>query len=189
MNNIDFKKYFLKTLVVALCISALIGIIIFLFGDLGEIEAQLLMTTLTFGGFSLTGLCSARIQNKNHLKNFSIIGMVIAVLGFLITISVIWEFDHIESIWKGMTVFIILSIAIAHASLLLQISPKTNKIKYLLIGTIVFISLVALMLIISVITEFSESEFYFRLLGVFSILDVLGTIATPIMNKITEKTE
>ena len=45
------------------------------------------------------------------------------------------------------------------------------------------------MLIKSTMIEFNEPEFYFRLLGVFSILDVLGTIATPILNRITDKTE
>ena len=45
------------------------------------------------------------------------------------------------------------------------------------------------MLIKSTLTEFSESEFYFRLLGVFSILDVLGTIVTPVLNRVTEKEE
>lgn len=189
MNDIDFKKYFLRTLVIALSISALIGIFIFLVGDFGETEIRLLLTTLTIGGYSLTGLCSASIQNRNDLKSFSIIGMIISVIGFLITIGAIWEFVDLEDIWKAMMIFIILSVAIAHASLLLQIRPKTDKIKYALIGTIVFISLVALMLIKSTLTEFDESEFFFRLLGVFSILDVLGTIATPILNRITEKKE
>ena len=88
-----------------------------------------------------------------------------------------------------MVVFIILSVAIAHISLLLLVSPKSENVRYSLIATIVFVSTVALMLIKSTLTEFEESEFYFRLLGVFSILDVLGTIATPILNKITEKKE
>ena len=189
MNDIDFKKYFVRILVIALSISALIGIFIFLLGDFGETEAKLLLTTLAIGGYSLTGLCSSTIQNRNDLKYFSIIGMIVSVIGFLITISTIWEFDDFKNLWKGMTIFIILSVAIAHASLLLQIKPKNDNIKYLLIGTIIFISLVALMLIKSTMIEFNEPEFYFRLLGVFSILDVLGTIATPILNRITDKTE
>lgn len=189
MSNVNFKKYFLKTLVIALSISALIGIFIFLVGDFGETETQLLLTTLTIGGFSLSGLCSATIQNKNNLKYFSNIGMIVSVIGFLLTIGLIWELDGFSSTWQGMIIFTILSVAIAHASLLLKINPKPNYIKYSLIGTIVFITLVAIMLIKSTLTEFNESEFYFRLLGVFSILNVLGTIATPILNRITDKTE
>ncbi len=189
MNNIDFKKYFLKTLIIALSVSALIGILIFLVGDFGETEVRLLLTTLTIGGFSLTGLCSAIIQNRSGLKAFSITGMLISIIGFLITICTIWVLFELDDIWKAVLISIILSTAIAHASLLLQIRYNTDNIKYSLIGTIVFIAFVALMLIKSTLTEFDESEFYFRLLGVFSILDVLGTIVTLILNRLAERQE
>lgn len=189
MYNLDFKKYFLRTLVIALTISALIGIVIFIVGEFGETETRLLLTTLTIGGYSLTGLCCATNQNRNDLKYFSIIGMLVSVIGFLITIGAIWELIDFDDTFKAMIIFIILSVAVAHISLLLLIRPKSDNIKYSLIATIVFISLVALMLIKSTINEFNDSEFYFRLLGVFSILDVLGTIATPILNRITEKKE
>lgn len=176
-------------LVIALSISALIGIFVFLVGDFGDTEIRLLVTTVTIGGFSLTGLCSATIQYRNNLNPFSIIGMLISVIGFFITLLTIWEIFVFENILKTMLIFIILSIATAHISLLLLITSKTGKLKYSLIGTIVFVSIVACMLIKSTITEFGESEFYFRLLGVFSILVVLGTIATPVLNKVTNKKE
>ena len=189
MENLNFKKYFLRTLVIALSVSALIGIFIFLIGDFGETEFRLLLTTLTIGGYSLTGLCSATNQKKPDLKSFSLVGMLISIIGFVITLGAIWEIIDFNDIWKTMVVFIILSVAIAHISLLLLISPKTESVRYSLIATVVFVSIVALMLIKSTMTEFEESEFYFRLLGVFSILDVLGTITTPILNKITVKKE
>ena len=91
MKNLDFKKYFLRTLVIALSISALIGIFIFLLGDFGETEFRLLVTTLTIGGYSLTGLCSATIQNRKEFKVFSTIGMLVSILGFLAAIVAIWE--------------------------------------------------------------------------------------------------
>lgn len=189
MKNHDFKRYFLITLILALSISALIGIFIFLVGDFGKTEIRLLLTTLTVGGYSLTGLCSATNQKQPELKSFSIIGMLISIIGFAITIAAIWEIINFEDIRQTMVIFIILSVAMAHISLLLLITPKTEHVRYSLIATIVFVSIVALMLIKSTLTEFDDSEFYFRLLGVFSILDVLGTIATPLLNRITEKKE
>ena len=187
MDNLNLKKYFLRTLIVALSISALVGIFIFIFGDFGETEVRLLLTTLTIGGYSLTGLCSSTIQNRNDLRTFSVIGILISILGFITTIGAIWELIDFNNIWQPMVIVMVLSVAIGHISLLLQIRPRTDSIKYALTGTIVFISIVALMLIKSILSEFSESEIYYRLLGVFSILDVLGTIGTPIMNKTTEK--
>lgn len=189
MNNINFKKYFLRTLVVALSISALIGIFIFLVGDFGETEIRLLLTTLVIGGYSLAGLCSSTIQNRNELRAFSLMGILVSIIGFVITILALWEIIDFNDIWRLMLVFIILSVAIAHISLLLQIRPKTDSIKYSLIGTIFFISIVAFMLIKAILNGFNESDTFFRLLGVFSILNVLGTIATPIMDRTIKKTE
>lgn len=190
MYELNFKKYFFRTLlVVALSISALIGIFIFLFGDFGETEIRLLLTTLTIGCFSLTGLCSSSIHKRNKLRIFSEIGIIISILGSITTVGAIWEIIDFNEIWKTMVIFIILSVTIGYISLLLRIRPRTDRIKYLLTGTIVFISIVSLMLIKSTLSEFNENEFYFRLLGVFSILNVLGTIATPLMNRTGEKNE
>lgn len=115
--------------------------------------------------------------------------MLISVIGFLFTITVIWEIIEFDRFWQTLVIFIVLAVSTAQTSLLLQIRPKTNNIKYSLIATIIFISIVALMLIKSAINEFEDSEFFFRLLGVFAILDILGTIAISILNKITDKKE
>lgn len=189
MADLDYKKYFLRTLIVALVVSAIIGIVIFLVGDFGETEIKLLFTTLAIGGFSLTGLSSSTIHTHREFKLFAVTGMLVSVIGFLMTIIAIWEIVDPDDMWQTVLVFVILALSIAHVSLLFQIRPKSKNIKYTLIGTIVFISIVALMLIKSTINKFEENEFYFRLLGVFAILDVLGTIATPILNRITEQKE
>ena len=189
MSDFNYRKYFLRTLIMALVISAAIGIVIFLVGDFGETEVKLLLTTLAIAGFSLTGLSSSTIHYRAGFGLFAVIGMLISVLGFLSTMVLIWEIVDPDDMWQIVLIFIILSVSIAHSSLLFQLRPKSKNIKYALIGTIIFISIVALMLVKSTINEFEEDEFYFRLLGVFAILDVLGTIATPILNRITEKKE
>ena len=189
MENLNYKKYFLTTLVVALSISALIGIIIFLFSDFGEIEIQLLLTTLSIGGYSLTGLCSSIIYNREDLKAFSIYGMLISIVGFITTILGIWEILDFGNLWKIIAIFIILSVGTAHASLIMLIKTNIEKVKLLMTVTISFISVICLMLIYSTINEFSETEFYYRMLGVIGILIVLGTIVTPILNKMDLKND
>ena len=85
---------------------------------------------------------------------------------------------------------IILSASIAHSSLLLLITSRKTIVNVSLMLTLLFISIVALMLIILVLSRFDMNfEFYYRLLGVFAILDVLGTIVTPITLKVTSLNE
>ena len=79
-NNVNFKKIFLISLIVSLSISALLGIIIFLVGNFDEIQVRILLTTLTVGGFSLTGLCCATLLEKKRFSAFAIMGMIILIM-------------------------------------------------------------------------------------------------------------
>ncbi|MBS3128062.1 hypothetical protein J4410_02865 [Candidatus Woesearchaeota archaeon] len=184
-KKVNFKKTFLITLIVSLSISALIGIFVFLFGDFGETEFRLLMTTLTIGGYSLTGLCCSVLYEKRKFSILALSGMILSVIGFLFTVLVIWEAIGLEDSWKTLMICIILAFSTAQSCLLLLVNPEKTLVKGSLSATIIFISIVALMLIKLVLNEFDDaSESYFRILGVFAILDVLGTIVTPILNKV-----
>ena len=181
-----FKKTFLLSLVISLSVSALIGVIIFLFGEIGELEFRLLMTTLAIGGYSLTGLCCAALYEKKKIALVSVSGMIVSVLGFIFTFLVIWEIvdGHLESIIMDVVTFIILSISLAHASLMLLMTPKTSLVRWSLSFTLIFIAIVTLMLLYIVVFDVHKlGEFYFRLLGAFGILDVLGTLATPLLHR------
>ena len=183
----NYKKYFLISLIAALVVSALVGIYIFLFGDAEETEMRVLTTTLTIGVFSLLGLSCATLQNRKGLQWLSLTGVIISIIAFIITVCGIWGDSEIKDVWRAAGIATTLAVALAHTSLLLLIRIKTPNAKYPLIATIVFIIIVAVMLINAIICDFEQAEFYFRLLGVFAILDVLGTITTPLLNKLGEK--
>lgn len=185
-QNFNFKKTFLITMIISLSISALIGIFVFLFLDFGETEARLLLSTLAIGGYSLTGLCCSVLYEKRKFIPLAIFGMIISVIGFIYTLSIIWEaidFWNVGS-WKALIILIVLAFSTAHSCLLLLIKSDKTIVNGTLSVTIIFISLVALMLIIMTLNELGLGEFSFRLLGVFAILDVLGTVVTPILNKV-----
>lgn len=185
----SIKKPFLVVLIIALSISALIGIFIFLLGDFGDTEARILFTTLAIGAYSLTGLCCAALYEKRKSGLLAPLGMIISVAGLLYTVALIWElssFMVLDDSLKVLVILIVLAFSTAHSSLLLLITPARTLVTTLLAATILFIAIVALMLITLVFDTVNENvgEFYYRLLGVFAILDVLGTIVTPITNKI-----
>ena len=104
--------------------------------------------------------------------------------GFLNTVGAIWEIIDFDDALKPAIIFIILALSIAHSSLLLLARSDKNLVNTSLTATIVFNIIVALMLIYLILVEFDDvDEFYFRLLGVFAVLDVLGTIVTPLLKK------
>ena len=85
----------------------------------------------------------------------------------------------------GLTL-ILLSFTFSHVSLLLLIDTERSSVKASLIGTILFIALVAFSLLAVIWDLIRFEQFYIRLFGVFAILDVLGTIITPIIYKVTK---
>lgn len=185
VNNFNFKKAFLVAMIVSLSISALIGILVFLFGNFGDTEFKLLMTTLAIGGYSLTGLCCSILYERKSALILAIFGMAVAIIGFLYTVLSIWELINFKNVFETLIIFIIITASTAHASLLLLIKYNKSSIKNVLFGTLTFIFIVALMLIMLVLNDKHHiDEFYYRLLGVVAILDVLGTIVAPVLNKI-----
>jgi len=188
MDAVELKKWFLISLIVSLSVSAFIGIVLFLIGSFGDLEVKILFTTLVIGLFSLTGLCGSILFNRGRFINYSILSMCTSVIGFLLAAVSIWEIADIGDIWKALIILIVLSIAFAHSSLILLIDSESRMVNVLLVLTHLFIAIVSLMLIVLVIDEFDiSSELYYRLIGVFAILDVLGTIVTPIVHKITQE--
>lgn len=198
------KRKFLISMIISWCLSALIGIVIFLIGDFDEIQQKTLLTTLSLGFFSLLGLCCSEIYEKN--KNvISIVGLIVIVFSFFYSTCLIWDiFEHIRSViyqveynkyalyyngnyilnYKILASLIMTSITLAQSSILLVVN-NTKKIVNVILKLTVFIVFVTSAIIIFLIwSEFNVDDYMYRLLGVFCILDVLGTIVSQILNKV-----
>ncbi len=79
----SLKQIFLRTLIVALVASALVGIYAFLFGQFGPYEVKILVTALSISYFSITSLaCGTAFEKKNGAV-LPALGLGISLLGFL----------------------------------------------------------------------------------------------------------
>ena len=183
-NAANLRKLFLYLLVASLAVSGLMGIFIFLFSDFGDTQVKLLFTTLGIGGCSLTGLCSATLFGKPAFKLFSSFGIVVALLCFGVVVFTIWsEISVFENSWKILVSLIVLTVTLAHISLLLNLNTVNALVKNVLIATVACIAIVSGMLFFMIYGNSDPDDFFYRLLGVFAILDVVGTIVTPILNR------
>ena len=184
----NLKKTLLIALIASLTISALIAIVVFLAGSFGDIQRKLLFTTLTIAGYSFTGLASSALFNRRRLVPLGILGIAISVVGIIYTTALIWEIIRWSSDWdfKLLVILIILAVSVAHCSLLLLTRSNVLLVNACLGLTIVCILTVALMLVRLIAFAFPDDpgDFALRLLGVFAVLDVLGTIVTPILKKL-----
>lgn len=182
----DLKRIFLISMIISLSVSALVGILIFLLGNFGQTQIRILLTTLSIGGFSLAGLCSANLYDKGTFKTFGAIGMVTAFFGFLINLFLIWIDFNSFSFNLGLTL-IVLSFSFSHASLLMLIKSEKIVVSISFWVTLFFIAWVATVILSKVWGLVTSSNY--RIFAVFVILDILGTVVTPILNKVMKNAQ
>ena len=186
------QKIFLKSMVLFLALSAIFGIFSVLTGVFDKFLVMILITTFSLGVYSLTGLCCAPMLNRPELRALGICGIAASILGggFVIVTNLLLFYlsDHVKDgvfILIGRFLFLIIAIAIAHISLLMRIKTNHSLVIIARWCTIAAITVVALHLL-SLTLNFKIMEESWRLFLIFGILNVAGTIATPILHLITK---
>lgn len=177
-------KFFLWATIIAVVISALIGAGSLLFGTFNLITLKILLTTLALGGVSLLGLVSG--NNDNKVIKFAGIGTSIGA-GILWEL-IIWSdtFIHNEFVLRFAIIISIIAFTFAHASILSKISSRDRIVRSVFWIVILLITAVSGMLIYAIIKEdmFNVSITFWRILGAIAVIDVAGSIALPILNKV-----
>lgn len=188
--EMNYKKVFLQTLIGSLVLSALVASLMFMFSSFGEFEVKCIATTVIFGVMSLTGLLSAALFEKRKDLILGQVGIVLSLLTFVYTLLMIWVDMTTVTFLDTRMMFILGALAggAAHASLMLLIEPRTSLVKLSLIGTLFAISLVTMLVVVMQVFDYSlffQSDALFRALAVFVIFDALGTIITPVLQKVS----
>jgi hypothetical protein len=182
------RRIAIIAIIVSLSLTALIGIITLLSGDFGETQGKVLLTTLILAGFSITVLCHLAVVGR-ALRVVGFVGFAVSAVALVAGLILIWsDLSDSEGVWKTFGVFGILSFSFAHANLLLLLGQRRNTVvRALLYTTVAIIGVVALMICLPILTDGdipgSNGDWYWRLLGVVAILDVLGTIVLPITGR------
>ncbi len=183
-ESFHMKKAFLMSMIISLCIAALMGIIVFISGTYGWVELRILITTLIIGIFSLAGLCNAALYEKGKAKSFAMAGIIITIVSFVVTLILIWSERGLPNGFeKILYVSWVLSVASAHVSLLLLIDSVDGKVNIARMMTFFFIVAICVYIFLYIYEVIKFTDFNVRLFGVIVILDALGTIVTPILHK------
>ena len=188
------QKAFLKSMVLFIALSAIIGIFSVLTGSFGKLQGIILVTTISLGVYSLTGLCCVPMLERPELRALGVCGIAASILGgafamltnllFLVDLTLVDLFeDDTFLILIGRFSFLIIAISIAHISLLMRITTNQPLVIITRRCTIAAIGVVALSLLSMLFSLDMIGEAWFLLI-IFGILDVAGTIGTPILHAI-----
>lgn len=181
------RRVAIVAIVLSLVVAAALGILALLSREFGETQGKIMLTTLVIAAFSITALCHLAIAART-LRWLGYVGIVASAAAVVPPLVLIWASpDHVdENPWlKALGVLTTLAVSLAHANLLLLLATRRDTAVRIGLGlTVLAIAAVAVMFWIVILSDGripGENEDYWRALGVIGILDVLGTIALPVL--------
>lgn len=164
--------------------GGVLSALFFLFGTFGTLEGRVLGTVFSLGFFSLLVLLSSAKLEQPDVVLIAKAGVVTTVLAAVMVQLLIWgAWGPGMTGFKAIAISTIAAFAVAHALALWR--PATSGIVGVSMRlTFFFIAMVSLMLIIAALGIFALDELFYRGLGFFAVLDVAGTLVTPLLGKL-----
>lgn len=182
--DISLKKMFLFALIGSVSLSALLGIASILFGDFGDFEVRVLLTSLTISAASLCGLsCGAAFEAKRS-TGMSCSGMALAVVSALLICVGIWGKFHSEDYWRFTATVAGFAVACGHMCLLLM-ARLAAKFEWATWAAYACVFGVALIWSIIMWGEIDDDPII-RIFAVAAILDAAITILIPIFHRLSQ---
>ena len=184
--------------IVAFALAAAIGIYALLAGDMNETVGKVLGTTAVVGLVSVSILCHLAIVGR-AIRVVGFVGIAASLVAFVVALVIIWvnwgENWEVQSQWgKALAVSALLAGFLAQSNLLLLLSSRHNRIIHIsLRATFVFIAAVYVTVVLQILTNgeiaHGWEESYGRMIGVFAILDALGTVLSPVLGLVLKNKE
>lgn len=179
------KKWFYGVFIGALSIAGLTGITALLTGEFDWLEVRILLSTTTILGGSITAYSCVAGWKKHQRDLLMFFGVLTSVFGVLLGLTAVWMEGGSEWFGKTLVTVWVLAGSTAHISLLTLASLRT-KYHWVLVSGITSSGLLALMGIVIVLGEYN-GEWWFRFVGVFSILVAVFTILIPVFHRISNR--
>ena len=172
----------LAALAVALVLTALVGISALLIGEFGETQGKLLGTAAAVLVYTLVSFPSFLHLDRRRHSAVALLALAATTATLALLLVLLWGPEG-ERGFQTLGSLAIAGFALNHVLLLLLQRNRTQAVQATLTATLVTIGVVSGMLIFAIWGE-PEAGALLRVLGVFLILDVLGTILVPVLARI-----
>ncbi|PYT01325.1 MAG: hypothetical protein DMF63_00290 [Acidobacteria bacterium] len=182
----NLRRLFLYLLIASVALSALIGIGVLLFGDFGNIEVRVLMTTLTVTVTCICGLACGAYLETGRGKYLPLAGIAFSIISALMCFLIIWDvLDDSEPFIKSFLTVVILAASCSHLSLL-SLARLDSRFAWTRIAAAACVSFLAgIFLYILWFEPTGDSDLIYRILGVLGILLASITVVTPILHRLS----
>ncbi len=182
----NLKRTFLYTLILSVGLSAMFGIGVLLFGDFGNFEVRVMMTTLTVTAASILGLACGAYLETGRARTMPLAGIALSIISALLTFFIIWNIADTSTIFIKVTATITLvAVSCAHLSLL-SLARLDKRFVWTRTAAFVLVAILdAILLYLMWFEPDSSSDLVSRIIGILSILIASITVMTPVLHKLS----
>ncbi len=189
MQSLNLKKIFLYLLIASVAFSALMGIGVILFGNFGQTESRILLTTLIITVTSVLGLACGAFLETGRGKTLPVTVIALAILAAILWIIFIWATPGYENTFVRIAFSAtLLAAACSHISLLSIARLDRRFIWSRYAAHFAVWILTAILLWIIWVDLKDNPEAFTRVIGVLSIVVAALTIITPVFHKLSHQT-
>jgi hypothetical protein len=177
------KRAFLRSLIVSVLLSALLGIVAILSGGFGWLEIRVILTTVTVAIASLSGLACGAAIASGASRALPRSGIALTLAAAAMVLLGIWTDVNGTGFWKLTVSIAVFAVACAHLSLL-SMARLGESYRWSLRAAGVAIFGVASLIVGVILFELNEGGM-FQLLGVAAIADAALTILVPVFHRLS----
>ena len=186
LSAISPRRIALLFLVASLVVSALLGIVVLLWGEFGEVQVKVLLTSLSVSAGAICALACAARHERLGSSALALIGGGLAVAAVALLVYGLWMEPREDIFWK--TVATLWTLAVASGLVcLLSLARLAPRFLWISCATYIAVWTLASFLIALFWWELDDPV-WARLMGVASILVALLTILVPIFHKVSAVT-
>lgn len=181
-STAPIRKAIVRVTIGSFSLAALMGIVALLGGgDFGATQGRVLLTTLLVGVVSIAVLCYLVTAGRRS-QPVGVAGGVVVLVPFVTALLMIWgDVAHgpSEGPLRTFGIGSVVAATLAQASLLLAMAERARTaVRRILVATLTLAAALAVMVSLLITGYNPSGDFFYRLLGVVAILDVLGTVVS-----------
>ena len=183
VSRFSVKRIFLRSMIASIALSAALGVIGILTARFGWIDLRILLTTLTIGVASITGLaCGAALESGRQTR-LPRAGIALTLLAGVLVIIGMWLDVSEDLFWKAAVTISIFAGSVAQTSLLSMavLAPRFQWTR--LVANVIVFGLAGLLSIMFI--RESGSNDLWRILGVLAILDAAISVVIPVLHRLS----
>jgi hypothetical protein len=181
------QRSLLLSFIGSLAACGLVGIYTLVFGSFGSLEFKILGTTAALGGASILAMAAAVAWESRRWHPIGVFGMAAPAVALVLVLLAIW--DVAPRVWGSwyerlMASAGVLAIGFPHVCLL-ALARLHRGYEWVRVGTVAVIALLAALILWIIWRDPSDSDLLGRVLGTLAILDACGSVAVPILHRVS----